>query len=196
MKKKVAILLMLSPLFLCLQCKKCKEGENRQNVEVAGNVKSTLFQFAEGSRWVFKSNTGDMDTVFLGALSYTDGNGDCVDHRDCCTKRYYQQISQPLNYTNDIDGLIKFNKFYFPEHVILSSGGGSFEFSSSQTFNLNYKENLIVNGTSLSDVQSRVSGPSVGPLVDKVYWSLSMGLVRYDYLQSDNTYIIYERQDF
>ncbi|MBC7485566.1 MAG: hypothetical protein H7282_02290 [Cytophagaceae bacterium] len=55
-----------------------------------------------------------------------------------------------------------------------------------------------MSDTVLSDVRVySIPGINKGDAgIDAVYWSLSIGLVRYDYQQLDNSYISYERQDF
>jgi|GEM_PF-3845543 len=196
MKKKIILLLAFSPLMLCLQCKKCKEGKRRVNIDIANNVKATLFQFSSNTRWVFKSNTGDLDTAFLGAPLYSYDNGNCVGE-DCCEMEYVESAHQKINFQVGTDGLDKFTEFYFPSHCVLALGN-SFTFSTNQSFNNAYKTTVSINGTSLNDIEYRIAlGPNKGDIyIDAVYWSLSKGLVRYDYQQLDGSFISYERQDF
>jgi hypothetical protein len=201
MRTKVILLLATVPLLLCLQCKKCKEGENRENREMPVDQRKAIFHFLEGTRWVFKSNVGDMDTVYLGPLVYFYDDGYCKDDpKGCCTKIYTQILKQNLNYVEDVDGLDKFVDFnnYHLEYSLRSLGAGSFTFSNNQWFYNDYKEVLVVNGTTLSDVKSRSvpAGTILGDIYpDIAYWSLSKGLVRYDYQNANATYTVYERQD-
>jgi hypothetical protein len=196
MRQKLNLVLTISLALFFVQCKKCKEGENRENSDVAENVKATLFQFSEGTRWVFKSDMGEMDTVFLGPQTYSYDNGSCRDTRECCTKIYHQQIVQTLNYRPDADGLVKFSQFKFPDHVLLYQGVGGFSFSNNQSFDNAYKSTFVISGTTLNDIEVQSSpSPTIGTVADIAYWSLSKGLVRYDYFQGGITYIKYERQD-
>lgn len=199
MRKQIILLFTLLPLFFCLQCKKCKDGEKRENLDIPIDQKNAIFRFSEGTQWVFKSNGGDMDTFYLGPLLYSYLNeGTCKDIRDCCTKQYPQIIRQNINFVLDADGLDKINYHYDNlTHWLKPKIGAAYEFSNFQSFNDFYKSTLNVNGTTLNDVESVIHlGPNLGDIgIDAVYWSLSKGLVRYDYQNADGSFIIYERQD-
>ena len=91
MKNKIALsILLISMTFTLSCCKKCKD-QNTENADVPSNQKNGIFHFADGTRWVFKSNVGEMDTVFLGPLLYYYDDGHCKDD-NCCTKIFNQKF--------------------------------------------------------------------------------------------------------
>ena len=114
-------------------------------------------------------------------------------------KYLIKNLKQNLNYVSDpTDTLQKFLSFsYYLEHDVDRYGGGSMEFSTFQNFNSQYKTTLVVNSITLNDVEVNIHTSSrLGDRgTDIAYWSLTNGLVRYDYQKLDGTYIIYERQD-
>ena len=201
MRKKIILLFILLCPVLFLQCKKCKEGENKEFADIPIDQKNAIFRFSEGTRWVFKSNGGEMDTVYLGPLLYSyDDAGYCKDEpKGCCTKVYSQIIRQKFNTILDSDGLDKIDYHMDKwDHWLIGKLGENFSFSKQQEFyTYYYKKTLIVKGITLTDVESRFDyGVTMGDIgIDAAYWSLSKGLVRYDYQKADGSFIIYERQD-
>ena len=95
----------------------------------------------------------------------------------------------------DSDGLEKFTaiKIFFDHQ--LKEPETEYIISDNPTFNSKYKDTVIVNSQTVTDVQITMLAQNPGIIPVKVFWSLSKGLIRYDYLQPDLTYNIYERQN-
>ena len=197
MRQRLILIMLIPSTLFFTECKRCRDGEKKENVDIPIDQKNAIFRFSEGTRWVFKSNGGEMDTVYLGPLLYYYDNGNCQDSK-CCTKLYVQIIKQRFTTVSDLDGLDKIDYHYDNgSHWLRGKLGGTFEFSTYQSFNKNYKSILTVNGTTLNDVEYQVyPGVNLGDAgIDAAYWSLSKGLIRYDYQKADGSFIIYERQD-
>jgi hypothetical protein len=186
---------------LSVSCKKCKQGGESQYVDLPSYQFQAIFQqYAIGTKWVFKSNLGDYDTYTIGEITTQYSDGTCDDSRECCKKIYYQHVYQKIIPTRDNDGLAKFTSSFY-QHATYSIDGdgmGAFSFSTIESYDMSYKESLSLSGgVTFNDIKivSHANPHKGDNGVDIVYWSLSKGLVRYDYEQADGSFISYERQD-
>ena len=169
----------------------CNDTPSKEYVLLSQSYKDSICHFNPGIQWIFKSDGGDNDTATTRKIVYDLSEGDCITggrRRDCCGKRFYEDVKLNLVFSGN-DDLDKISS------IGLSN-------SSFQTYNraqvlYDFKHDtplsIIIDGVMLEDVFLWSASPHDN-FPDKVYWSISKGLVRYEYTLPNNSQI-YERTD-
>lgn len=189
-------LLLLAITFTNLSCHKTCEGiSEREDISLSQAYKDSICHFSQGAQWVFKSNTGDDDTAILGNVTYLFSRGDCIMSGrrgdDCCGRKWYEDAQQSLSFSGN-DGLDKLKEIGLSNSTYRVN-------QITVTFNFQVPDTgqpvqISVDGVLLKDVYIWNYFTN-NNFPNKVYWSVSKGLVKYEYLLQNNSTIVYERTD-
>ncbi len=194
---RLVLCLFIFPLSIALtslSCRRdCEHPNGRIDVPINQEYKDTVCHFTTGEQWIFKSsNGGDIDTAIVRNFVSTYEIGNCRQVGrvpECCEDYWYEGIKLLLHFSPN-------SAMTRPDTITLSEHANS---TVSYKFNYDSHKSALqmnINGKTLKDVYVWKNTIINENLLFKVYWSISKGLVSYQYYSlSTNTLITYERTD-
>lgn len=188
--------LILSLLFLAttltsLSCHRdCENPNGRIYVPVNQEFKDTICHFSPGEQWIFQNSSGDKDTVKVGNYFSHYVIGDCRQTGrvpSCCENYWYEKPTLLLYFSKHDEGIKK------PDTISFYKNTNNLFYYDFNPESQPSALEMTVDGVTLTDVYLWQDASLKNYRPYRTYWSVSRGLVSYQYYLLNGTFVIYER---